>query len=80
MRASPRQPALLAALCVLALVSTRARAERIWAEAGKSRVARHRIYDVRLALTLMHHGVTAFATANTKHFRGLGFEELFNPL
>ena len=38
------------------------------------------IIDARLALTLRHHGVTAFATANAKHFRGFGFAKVWNPL
>lgn len=42
--------------------------------------ARRRIFDARLALTLRHHGVTSFATANEKDFAGFGFERLWNPL
>jgi uncharacterized protein len=39
-----------------------------------------RIIDMRLGLTLRHHGVTLFATTNGKDFQGLGFEEVWNPL
>ena len=38
------------------------------------------IIDARLALTLRHHGVTQFATANTKHFDGFGFERVWSPI
>ncbi len=51
-----------------------------WAFARQKNFARRRIFDVRLALTLQHHGVTHFATANTKDFQGLGFAEVWNPL
>ena len=36
--------------------------------------------DARLALTLRHHGVTEFATANLKDFEGFGFAKVWNPL
>ncbi len=51
----------------------------IWHEAAKSAAFR-RVYDIRLALTLLHHGVTEFATANTKDFQGFGFRRVWNPL
>lgn len=34
----------------------------------------------RLALTLRHHGVTEFVTANVKDFEGFGFTRVWNPL
>ncbi len=43
-------------------------------------VAYRRIYDARLALTLRQHGVTEFATTNTRDFDGFGFTRVFNPL
>jgi len=42
--------------------------------------ARRRVFDARLGLTLLHHGVTEFATANVKDFAGLGFQRVFSPL
>ena len=42
--------------------------------------ARRRIYDTRLALSLIHSGVTEFATANPKDFAGLAFRRVWNPL
>lgn len=53
--------------------------EKVWASARASDSVR-RIYDIRLGLTLRHYGVKRFATANTKDFKGLGFEQVWNPL
>ena len=47
------------------------------AQAGLTR--RH-IFDLRLALTAQHHGVTQWATRNTRDFEGLGFQRLIDPL
>lgn len=52
----------------------------VWRLAESPHFSRRRIYDIRLALTLLHHGVDSFATANMKDFRGLGFERVWNPL
>jgi len=52
---------------------------KIWKEAAAIEAYR-RIYDVRLALTLRHYGLTKFATANTKDFKDFGFETVWNPL
>lgn len=49
-----------------------------WAQASTSGY-RH-IIDARLALTLIHHGVTRFATANVKDFQEFNFEKVWNPL
>lgn len=54
--------------------------EQVWEAAGLPRFARRRIYDARLALTLRHHGVTEFATANVKDFQSFGFSRVWNPL
>jgi toxin-antitoxin system PIN domain toxin len=54
--------------------------DRLWKEAAASGFARSRIYDVRLALSLLAHGVTELATVNVRDFRGLGFRRVFNPL
>jgi len=53
--------------------------EGVWSAAGDVGFARRRIIDLRLALTLQHHGVTELATANVKDFEGLGFERVWNP-
>ena len=42
-------------------------------------LGRRTIIDTRLALTLLHHGVTEFATANTRHFQEFGFSRVWNP-
>ncbi|NBX29063.1 PIN domain-containing protein [bacterium] len=52
----------------------------VWNHAAKPGFAFRRIIDVRLARTLLHHGVTEFATANTKDFLRLGFDRVWNPL
>jgi len=49
-----------------------------WARATKSGF--RRIIDARLALTLLHHGVTHFATAKVKDFEEFAFERVWNPL
>jgi toxin-antitoxin system PIN domain toxin len=54
--------------------------DQVWEQAGQPTFAFRRIIDVRLAATLLHHGVTEFATANTKDFSKLGFERVWNPL
>jgi len=52
----------------------------IWDLAAQPQFPRRSIFDARLALTLTYHGVTDFATRNTKHFKGLGFRKVWNPL
>ena len=52
----------------------------VWLAAAARGVARRRIYDARLALTLRHHGVSEFATSNIKDFEGFGFARVWNPL
>ena len=54
--------------------------DEVWKAVARPKFPRRRIFDVRLALPLRHHGVTHFATANAKDFQGLGFEKVWNPL
>lgn len=54
--------------------------EHVWKSTGEEGFAFRRIIDLRLALTLLHSGVTHFATSNTKDFQNLGFEKVWNPL
>lgn len=54
--------------------------QKIWPEAAGHQFPRRQIFDLRVAYTLQHHGVTEFATANTKHFENLGFQKVWNPL
>jgi len=42
--------------------------ESVWEKASSPSFPRRKIFDVRLALTLKHHGVTELATANIKRF------------
>ena len=53
--------------------------DQVWQYASTSDSVR-RIYDIRLALTLRHHQVSHFATANQKHFASFGFKRVWNPL
>lgn len=52
----------------------------VWELAAQNNCAFRRIIDLRLAHTLLHHGVTEFATANEKDFVGQGFLRVWNPL
>ena len=52
----------------------------VWPASALAGLARRRIYDTRLALTLLHHGVTEFATTNVRDFEGFGFNRVWNPL
>lgn len=54
--------------------------DKVWPLAAARNFPRRKIFDVRLSKTLQSHGVTRFATANTKDFENLGFEEVWNPL
>ena len=54
--------------------------DEVWMRARAAQFAFRRIIDLRLALTLRHHGVTSFATTNARDFRDAGFEELLNPV
>ena len=54
--------------------------EEVWKQAARKDFAFRRIIDLRLALTLRHHGVTEFATTNEKDFQSAGFSRVWNPL
>ena len=55
-------------------------AKKLWRWAEDTKQGYRGIIDARIGLTLRHHGVTHFATANVKDFEGLGFERVWNPL
>ncbi len=54
--------------------------EEVWKWTDQRNFAFRRVIDIRLGLTLRHHGVTEFATTNPKDFQGLGFSKVWNPL
>ncbi len=54
--------------------------DQIWALCSEPNFAYRAIFDARLALTLLHHGVIEFATRNTLHFEDYGFERIVNPI
>ncbi len=53
---------------------------KLWPWAKATKAGFRQMIDARIAFTLLHHGVTRFATANVKHFRGFGLTEVWNPL
>jgi uncharacterized protein len=54
--------------------------DKLWKKLAGNEFARRRAYDIRLALSLIAHGATAFATVNLKDFADLGFDRVWNPL
>jgi len=53
---------------------------KLWEYAESTKSGYRHIIDARLGLTLRHHGVDRFATANVKHFQEFGFRKVWNPL
>ncbi len=53
---------------------------RLWKWAAETNAGFRQIIDARLAVTLLHHGVTKLATANVKDFKDFGFTKVWNPL
>jgi len=53
---------------------------KLWEWAEATQQGFRQIIDARIALTLQHHGVDEFATANTKDFLNFGFTKLWDPL
>ena len=53
---------------------------KIWDRVSHPDEGRRNIFDARLAFTLRYHGVTDFATCNTKHFNNYEFDRVWNPL
>ncbi len=51
----------------------------LWDWARRTTSGFRHVIDARLALTLLFHGVTEFATANVKDFRKFGFRKVWNP-
>jgi len=54
--------------------------EQAWEYAREASFPRRRIFDARIALTLLHHGVHEFATVNLKDFHPFPFQRVWNPL
>jgi hypothetical protein len=55
------------------LISEGPAMDEVWKQAARKDFAVRRIVDLRLGLSLVRHGVTEFATANTKDFGSMGF-------
>jgi toxin-antitoxin system PIN domain toxin len=54
--------------------------DELWQRAADPTFARRRIYDARIALSLIAFGVDEFATLNLKDFQSFGFKRVWNPL
>ena len=54
--------------------------DAFWPKLATADFARRRVYDWRMALSLIRQGVDEFATVNTKDFQGFGFRRVWNPL
>ena len=54
--------------------------DAVWKKMAEPGIAFRKIYDLRLAFSLLHQGVEEFATINVKDFQGLGFRRVWNPL
>ena len=54
--------------------------ESVWGKVNRSGFSRRKIFDIRLALILKHHGVAALATGNIKDFQDLGLHREWNPV
>lgn len=67
-------------LLVALPVEQRRLQDRLWRAAARPGFAYRRIFDARLALSLVQQGVTEFATVNVKDFEGFGFRRVWNPL
>lgn len=52
----------------------------VWALAATPGLARRRLFDARLALTLRHYGVDEFATRNLDDFTDFGFARVWDPI
>lgn len=87
----PLDPAAAAAICgafrthprwqVVGLpAKSREFHDALWPRLSESGFARRRAYDWRMAISLLHQGVTEFATANMRDFEGFGFARVWNPL
>lgn len=53
--------------------------DKVWQDARRQDLAYRRIFNLRLAATLRHHGVRYFATRNIRDFADLGFERVWDP-
>ena len=53
---------------------------QLWQWANVSDHGFRQLIDARIAFTLLHHGVSEFATANVRDFQAFGFEGVWNPL
>ncbi|MDN5871766.1 MAG: PIN domain-containing protein [Nitrococcus sp.] len=62
-----------------ALIDSAPIMDQVWKLAARQSTSRRWIFDARIALTLLHHGVTEFATRNSRDFDGFGFKRVWDP-
>lgn len=63
-----------------ALIESAPVMDEVWRVAARPGIARRQVFDARLALTLLHHGVNELATRNVAHFAGFGFTRVWDPI
>ncbi len=63
-----------------AIIETAPIMTQLWQTVNQDEFPRRRIFDLRIALTVQHHGVTHWATRNLRNFQDLGFEQIINPI
>lgn len=52
----------------------------VWSLAARPGTARRALFDARIALTLIHHGVTEFSTRNVPDFEEFDFDRVWDPI
>lgn len=52
----------------------------VWSHAARPGVARRRVFDARLAFTLLKNGVRELATRNVRDFRDFDFDLVVDPI
>ncbi|WP_067885934.1 type II toxin-antitoxin system VapC family toxin [Nocardia vaccinii] len=63
-----------------ALIESAPVMNEVWKVAATPGLARRRLFDARLALTLRHHGIDEIATRNVGDFRSFGFARVWDPI
>lgn len=53
--------------------------DEVWVLVATPGIARRRLFDARLALTMRHQGVDEFATRNINDFNDFGFSRVWDP-
>lgn len=54
--------------------------DKVWRFAARPGLAQRRLFDARIAYTLLHYGVNELATRNVKDFREFEFDHVWDPI